>query len=91
MLNGQPLIVELKPGNYSVDPFQEPRSLDLHSQLGKSNGIYEWVGDRLHYMWIDSGMQRPTSFDQTDFQMEPGSNLTGFSQGTFYLKRMPDQ
>ena len=91
ILNSEPFVVEYKPGNYSVDPFQEPRWLDSHTPRGTRHGIYEWVGDRLHYMWIDPGMQRPTSFDQTDFQVEPGFNVTGFGYGTYYLERIPEK
>ena len=95
ILNGEPIVVEYKPGNYSVDPFQEPRWIDSHTPRGTSHGIYEWVGDRLRVMWIDPGMQRPMSFDQTDFQVEPEFNVPvagfTFSYSTYYLERIPEK
>lgn len=91
MLGDKPHIVEFSPGNYSVDPTQNPKWLDFHTARGTEHAIYRWEGPRLFVMHMSAGMQRPTSFDQEHFLVEPGAKVTISGTSKYHLERLPDQ
>lgn len=46
--DGKPLMVQFAPGEFSIDPFEEPKQIDFATTTGGiSEGIYRWEGAKL--------------------------------------------
>ena len=67
-IGGKPIVIELRPGTYNVDPRRQPKWIEF-PVLGTSTvskAIYVWDGAR-PCVCQDSGMtgNRPTTFDKS--------------------------
>jgi hypothetical protein len=74
--------------DFSVNPFQEPRWLDIHSPGGKTTrAIYPWDGDEILLTAAPPGDDRPTALILTRNKPEPDlpPSIT-----TFRLRRIND-
>jgi hypothetical protein len=73
---------------FSVNPFQEPRWLDIHSSTGKTTrAIYRWDGDDILLTAASPGDERPTALVLTRTLPEPDvpPSITAFR-----LRRISD-
>jgi uncharacterized protein (TIGR03067 family) len=60
-----------RSADYTADPTQTPKTIDLHSKGKTELGIYEVVGDTMRVCFAAPGMPRPT-----DYETHPGDGRT---------------
>lgn len=90
---GKDIITEFDfaSGKHTLDPTQNPKWWDIHTQRGTSHAIYRWEGTRLHVMQVPPGVQRPTSFscDWRDLAIKPGAKVWWPYTTEYFLERLP--
>jgi uncharacterized protein (TIGR03067 family) len=75
---------------FSVDPFQEPRWLDIHRPGGKTTkAIYRWDGEEILLTAASPGDERPTALVLTRTIPEPDLPMKP-SITAFRLRRIRD-
>jgi hypothetical protein len=92
LVAGKPVIVEIAPGRYTIDPLRNPKWLDFHTARGVSHAIYRWEGDRVRVLQISEGLQRPNSFNDRIEDIGVKPRTAGSTQGmsTYLLERLPN-
>jgi uncharacterized protein (TIGR03067 family) len=60
-----------RSADYTADPTQAPKTIDLHSKGKTELGIYEIAGDTMRVCFAAPGMPRPT-----DYETRPGDGRT---------------
>jgi hypothetical protein len=92
-INGQPIVVEFKRGEFDVDPTREPRELDFYLSGAIDRAIYEWNDGKLRILQASSDLERPLSFDDDDnrrFRLKRGATSASSSLTEYLLERLPN-
>lgn len=91
-VGGTAVVIELggANGDYSVDPFQEPKSMDFVSPAGsRLRAIYRWEGETLRVVSDSASAERRLSFSNAGrIGIEPGPRVAWRGQNEWTAVRL---
>lgn len=83
---GAPFRVTLNRDEFTINPYAEPRQIDIYTTKGVSKAIYAWDQGRLRVLQASTGLERPRSFSTKITDLEAASPGT-YALSLFLLQR----